>query len=200
MPAAAARADNNNRLRRWRKTCAIMTKGWQTQTLYIPQSPRIKQALYQTLNSYERAPKLISPLLPLLFTEQILTAMVLLQAYCLWYKNDGVNAIVRTQSRSNSASVNVSVRLSAVDNGELPVWSGWNDFVGYLMIKWVLYRQFITFYLHRGHELRNLNYTLKTLGQIWINPTIDLLTCVIHVHKTSHKCQCQLRFIYHLKA
>lgn len=117
MPAAAGRADNNNRrasgLRRWRKTCAIMTKGLTDSNALHPTIPEDQtgfvSACRSALNSYERALKLILPLLPLLFTEKILTVIVLLQAYCLWNKNDGVKAIVRTQSRSKSAV--------GVDNG-----------------------------------------------------------------------------------
>lgn len=117
MPAAAARADNNNRrtsrIRRWRKTCAIMTKGLTDSNALHPTIPEDQTGfvseLRSALNSYERAPKLISPPLPFLFTEQILTVIVLLQACCLRNKNDGVNAIVSAQNRSKSASDNVSV-------------------------------------------------------------------------------------------
>ncbi len=115
MPAAAARADNNNRrssgLRRWRKTCAIMTKGLTDSNALHPTIPDDQTSFVSprssALNSYERAPKLILPLLPLLFTEQILTVIVLLQACCLWNKNDVVNTIVTTQRSSKSASDNV---------------------------------------------------------------------------------------------
>ncbi len=146
MPAAAARADNNNRrssgLRRWRKTCAIMTKGLTDSNALHPTIPDDQTSFVSprssALNSYERAPKLILPLLPLLFTEQILTVIVLLQACCLWNKNDGVNTIVTTQRSSKSASDNVSVQLSTVDNGKLPVWSTQNDFVGSLLIELLL--------------------------------------------------------------
>lgn len=143
MPAAAARADNNNRrasrLRRWRKTCAIMTKGLTDSNALHPTIPEDQtgfvSARRSALNSYERASKLI---LPLLFTEQILTVIVLLQACCLWNKNDGVNAILSSQRISKSASDNVSVQLSTVDNGKLSVWSTQNDFVGYLLIELLL--------------------------------------------------------------
>lgn len=146
MPAAAARADNNNRrasgLRRWRKTCAIMTKGLTDSNALHPTIPEDQTGFVSlrrsALNSYERAPKLILPLLPLLFTEQILTVIVLLQACCLWSKNDGVNAIVTTQRSSKSVSDNVSVQLSTVDNGKLPVWSTQTDFVGPLLIELLL--------------------------------------------------------------
>lgn len=133
-------------------------RGWQTRALYIPQSPRIKQALYQRA-VYERTPKLI---LPLLFTEQILT--VWLQFCCLWNKNDGVNATVSSQSRTRSASDNVSVQLSTVDNGRLPVWSP------------LIELQLIMFYSH---------YTVQYIRSITSTKYVDQVFSFLWHYRTS---------------
>lgn len=81
IPTAAIKADNNN-LRRWRKTCAIMTKGLTASnalhhTIPVDQTSFVSERR-STFNSYERPSKLISGLW--LFTEQILTAISFLQS------------------------------------------------------------------------------------------------------------------------